>query len=196
MASVASARKNFDADLERARRLLAAVRLPTYQKALVYELAFLRCFLAWEVFLEEIFYAYMLHKPAPDGTIYARYVSPRDEQHARDIIRGEKRFATWARGSEVIKRAELFFERGEPFSSGLGAASSDLADMVVVRNRIAHQSGMAKTQFLELVRKRHGSVPRGTSAGRFLLGTDATATVNRFDTYLQVVYAVSRLVAP
>lgn len=196
MTSVASARNSFDADLERARRLLAAVSLPTYQKALIYELAFLRCFLAWEVFLEETFYAYMLQKPAPDGTVFTRYISPRDEQHARDIIRGERRFATWSRGADVIKRAELFFERGEPFSSGLGAAGGDLADMVVVRNRIAHQSGTAKTKFLDLVRRKHGSVPRGTSAGRFLLGTDATATTNRFEAYLRVVSAVSRVVAP
>lgn len=196
MASVASLRSRFDEDLQRARQLLGAVRLPTYQKALIYELAYLRCFLAWEVFLEETFYAYMLRKPAPDGTLFQRYVNPVSDEHARKIVRGQRRYAMWAKSKEVIGRAELFFDHGEPFASGLGAASSDLADMVVVRNRIAHQSGNAKADFLDLVRRKHGSVPRGTNAGRFLLGSEPAATQNRFEDYLEVITAVSRVIAP
>jgi hypothetical protein len=196
MASVVSLRTRFDEDLKRARQLLEAVRLPTYQKALIYELAYLRCFLAWEVFLEETFYAYMLHKPSPNGTVFKRYVAPKNDGHARDIVRGQRRYATWAKGKEVIGRAELFFDQGEPFASGLASASGDLADMVIVRNRIAHQSGTAKTNFLELVRRKHGSVPRGTNAGRFLLGSEPTAGQNRFDEYLSVISAVSRVIAP
>ena len=196
MASVRSLRDAFDNDLKQARQLLEAVQLPTYRKAVIYELAFLRCFLAWEVFLEGTFYAYMLGKGSPDGTKFGCYVSPRDEQHARDIIRGNRRFATWARSGDVIQRAELYFNNGEPYSSALGSASSDLVDMVIVRNRIAHQSGSAKSNFLDLVRRKHGSVPQGTNAGRFLLGSDVGASENRFEQYLGVISAVSKVVAP
>jgi hypothetical protein len=118
MASVRSLRDAFDNDLAQARRLLEVVKLPTYQKALIYELAFLRCFLAWEVFLEGTFYAYMLQKASPNGSHFSCYMSPRDEQHARDIIRGNRRYATWARSSDVIRRAELYFSNGEPYGNG------------------------------------------------------------------------------
>lgn len=196
MASVHSLRHDFDNDFKKARGLLDAVSLPTYQKALIYELAFLRCFLAWEIFLEETFYAYMLNKAAPDGSTFRRYIAPPNIEHARKIIRGQRQFSAWAQGVEVMDRAQLYFENGEPFVTGLATAGSDLADMVVVRNRIAHGSGTAKSKFLDLVRRKHGSVPQGTNAGRFLLGTDTGFTENRFNAYLGVLTGASRLIAP
>jgi hypothetical protein len=196
MATVISLRNDFDADLKRASDLLEAVQLPYFQLALIYELAFLRCFLAWEIFLEETFYAYMLSKPSPDGTTYGRYVRPRNLQHARKLVRGEGKFSAWANSKMVLKRADLFFDQGEPFSTGLAAASGDLADMGKVRNRIAHRSGTAKSEFLELVRQRHGSVPQGTNAGRFLLGKDPGVAQGRFHVYLSALSGISRVIAP
>lgn len=196
MPAVGALRDDFDNDLRKAEDLLAAVRLPFFQQALIYELAFLRCFLAWEIFLEETFYAYMLRKPAPDGTTYRRYVAPKNTDHAQKIIRGQRRFSAWTNSDEIVRRAELYFDSGEPFTSGLGTISSDLADMVTVRNRIAHRSGSAKTRFLELVRRKHGSVPQGTNAGRFLLGTEAGSSENRFKAYLGILVGASRIIAP
>jgi hypothetical protein len=172
------------------------VSLPHFQAALICELAYLRCFLAWEVFLEECFYAYMLGKESPCGSTFRRYVTPTDARHARRLVKGARKFSTWADSTDVAARAKLFFRDGDPFATALGAASSDLADMVKIRNRIAHRSGTAKSEFLDLVRRRHGSVPPGTNAGRFLLGIDSGATANRFSNYLAVIQAGSRVIAP
>lgn len=88
MASPRALRTNLDADLNRAIALAGAVNLPNFQAALIYELAFLRCFLAWEVFLEETFYAYLLGRSAPNGTAFQRHLMPRNLEHAKQVIRG------------------------------------------------------------------------------------------------------------
>lgn len=196
MASPRALRIALNTDLTRAGALAAAVALPHFQAALIYELAFLRCFLAWEVFVEETFYQYILGRTAPNGTIYRRYLTPRSMVHAKQIVRGGRPFVTWTDPGRIIDRAELFLRDGEPYATALGSASSDLADMVKIRNRIAHRSERASDEFLELVRRKLGSVPQGTSPGRFLRGTDTGAAANRFDTYLALLQVLSGVIVP
>jgi hypothetical protein len=196
MASLRTLRTNLETDLTRATALTNAVALPNFQAALISELAFLRCFLAWEVFLEEAFYQYILGRAAPDGTQYARYLQPRNMTHAKQVIRGGRAFVTWTDTRSIIDRAEMFLRDGEPFATALGNASSDFADMVKIRNRIAHRSDRATADFLELVRRTLGSVPQGMSPGRFLRGTDPANAARRFDNYLTVVRVTAAAIVP
>lgn len=203
--------EDLEADFDRAVNLLDSIRalrfppaaghtfpaLPNFQVALVAELAYLRCFLAWEVFLEEVFVCYALGKPAPNGTTFETYVAPPNEAHARGMITGEGRaFVSWNRPKAVRERAQLFFREGEPFSPALLTISTILSDMIVVRNRIAHRSTSARAKFLDLVRLRLGSVPPGISPGRFLLAPGVTPTLRRIDEYLTELRVVARQIAP
>src|SRR5688572_28131810 len=61
--------------------------LPHFQTALIAELAFLRCFLSWEVFLEDIFVAYVQGSRSPGGASYQSYISSPNLKHTRDLIR-------------------------------------------------------------------------------------------------------------
>jgi hypothetical protein len=211
MARPAQLARNFEQDLDRSIALLDTIRelrfpeasgrrfraLPNFQVALIGELAFLRCFLAWEIFLEEIFMSYAHGHAAPDGTVYPCYVTAPTHSHTRDIVRGEGRgFASWASPSQVTARARLFFKDGEPFESALGTVDTPLTDMVTVRNRIAHRSGSAATKFLALVRQRQGSVQPGMSPGRFLLGPGTNPANRRIDEYLTILRTASRSLAP
>src|SRR6202521_4650386 len=105
MASTRALRTAFEADVNRAIGLTAAVALPHFQAALIYELAFLRCFLAWEVFLEETFYQYVLGRSAPDGTAFTRYLTPRSMSHAKQVVRGGRGFVTWTDPGRIVDRA-------------------------------------------------------------------------------------------
>jgi hypothetical protein len=90
----------------------------------------------------------------------------------------------------------MFLRDGEPYAQALANVSSDLADMVKIRNRIAHRSERATAEFLELVRRKLGHVPQGMSPGRFLRGTDAGATVRRLDAYLVQLRLTAAAIVP
>jgi hypothetical protein len=211
MARPATLYKSFDDELTTSLALLDTVRalrfpasanrrftaLPYFQVALVAELVFLRCFLAWEVFLEEVFISYLMGAPSRDGTTYVTYVAAPSASHARSMVIGERgAFSAWSDGRQVRARANLFFDAGEPFDNGLSTISTALSDMVIVRNRIAHRSGRALERFLGLVRQTHGSVPRGMSAGRFLLAPGASPTTTRLEEYVVVLRGASQLIVP
>jgi hypothetical protein len=185
----------------RALRLPAQVpgrfrALPNFQLALVAELAFLRCFLSWEIFLEECFLAYASGSETPSGTTYTCFLAAPNRESTKAILVGERRaFATWTNPKDVTQRAQLYFEKGEPFASALATAGGALADMVVVRNRIAHRSGTAAQNFLSLIRRRYGSVQPGMSPGRFLLGPAPNPVRRQIDDYVIVLKAASRQIA-
>ena len=200
-----------DSDLDKAVALVDAVRalrlppaagggfraLPNFQVALIAELSFLRCFLAWEVFLEEIFLSYAQGKAAPGGTVFPSYVAAPTQAHLRDMLRGERRpFVSWSNPTDVTRRAGLYLKDGEPFQSALATISTPLNDMITVRNRIAHRSGTAATRFLALVRQRHGSVQPGMSPGRFLLAPGTNPASRRLDEYVVLLKTTARAIAP
>lgn len=203
--------QTFEEELDRSVALLDAVRelrfppsarrrfpaLPNSQLALIAELSFLRCFLSWEVFLEEVFMAYALGGASRDGSHFVCYMAAPDSSHAREMVKGESRgFVAWADPNGVLKRARLFFDGGEPFETALSTISTPLNDMVVVRNRVAHRSGRAADRFLELVRRQHGAVTRGMSAGRFLLSPGTNPNQRRLDEYVVLLRAAGAIIVP
>lgn len=170
--------------------------LPYLQLALIAELAFLRSYIAWETYLEELFVCYARGMPAADGTRFPCYLAAPNTAHLRVIIVGERRgFASWSDASQVRKRSRLYFSDGEPFVSVLDNASTSLDDMSIVRNRIAHRSGTAAKKFLDLVRARTGTIQPGVNPGRFLLARGADPSRRRLDEYLEVLRLAGRQLA-
>lgn len=78
-------------------------------------------------------------------------------------------YVDWTKLDEVITKAELYFEKGEPFANTLRNASAQLEDMKILRNRIAHRSKYSEAKFQALVRQKMGYNPRGIVPGKFLL---------------------------
>jgi len=78
-------------------------------------------------------------------------------------------YVDWTKLDEVITKAELYFDKGEPFANTLRNASAKLEDMKILRNRIAHRSKHSEAKFQDLVRQKMGYNPRGIVPGKFLL---------------------------
>jgi hypothetical protein len=210
MATAQTLFETFERDLTRSVELVADVQrlrlppeiggkfraLPYLQLALIAELAFLRSFITWESFLEEIFICYGCGREACDGTRFTTFVAPPNEQHLREMIVGERRaYASWSVVDDVRRRATIFFSGGEPFVPVLDSASTALKDMVVVRNRIAHRSPSASKKFLSLVQQRHGTVQPGMSPGRFLLREGTDQSMRRLDEYSEVLRLAAKQLA-
>ena len=142
------------------------LRRKTY---LIAELSFLQLFISWEDILEQTFTRYMCGGKTASGYSPRRYVQPTTLEHALDIIKQERVFVDWTRWEEIITRANLYFQNGEPFANAIRGALVQLNEIKTIRNRIAHRSEYSIERFLRLVRDKFGYNPRGMTPGRLLL---------------------------
>jgi len=132
------------------------------------ELAFLRAFLAWEIFLEKSFVAYLCGELPRRGRMPKRYYFPPNQKMVMDWLAEGRDYAKWANPLEVAARAERHFAHGYPFSSILEANHSSLKAANTIRNMIAHESASARTKFENVVREALGTLPVKNTPGAFL----------------------------
>lgn len=185
----------FERELNRSSDLLADVQalrraapgnpklgLPQLQLNLVRELAFLRCVLAWEVFLEDSFVVYLTGAVKLSGKPAKVRVEARTATLARSVLVGTQDFLSWSGNETVKSRANVWFKDGEPYVSALNQLSTH-KEIRIVRNRIAHDSGEAKTKFAALRAKQvsNAASRKGMGPGAFL--ARVTAGVSRYDAY-------------
>jgi hypothetical protein len=137
---------------------------------LAYELAFLRVFLAWEVFLEDVFLRLLCGyarsggalEPLAAGQNYRRTLA--DAEIA--VLQG-RAYKLWHNPTDVVDRAKIFFT-GSAFELAIASKQADLGYYAAIRHRIAHAQEHARIQFdlatMQLAARRY----RGSRPGRFL----------------------------
>jgi hypothetical protein len=81
---------------------------------------------------------------------------------------------TWSSWSDVVDRAQLFFQAGAPFSTLTHLQRDRLTDAIRIRNRIAHSSTKVRNDFNEVARRHLGLAPdkrlsQGYDVGQLLL---------------------------
>lgn len=136
------------------------------------EMAFLRAFLGWELFLEESFVLFLVGQKPPRGRAPYRHTFPPDLEKAREWVVPEgKDYAKWNIAAHVASRAERHFRSGGPFASVLRANQNTLEDARFIRNAIAHDSASAFNRFEEVVRRALLIVPPNLTVGGFLSTT-------------------------
>jgi len=196
-ASLPHVLKDLERNVNNCQSLITKVKnlgMPRIQVEIITELAFLRIFIAWEIFLEESFIRYLVGAKLPSGYSPKRFVNPSNMEVAKKIILGERReYIKWNSASEVIARSEIYFKDGEPYGNVLQGATTDLDDMNVIRNRITHMSTISKDKFNNFVRRRFGHGIRGMTPGRFLLTPSSTQTTF-FDYYVDIIKTTSEII--
>ncbi len=191
----ATAKKQLLSALETAMRIYAPAREmcryssesfneTTYQPnvaAKVVGLAFLSAVAAWEDFVEDVYLSYLCGYQAPNG--YAprlRAGRAQNKTHALLLAAGEsnekeaERKLRWSNFKWVQALSTVHFVPNNVFTA---VADQDVAwlDLAqIVRNRVAHNSEKAKSQYKaalnRLMREKPDSpLPRGFSPGKFLI---------------------------
>lgn len=147
-------------------------------------LQLLRMYLAWEEFIEAVFLRYMC------GCVSHSGFSPpllanreRNIKGAMKTLFGKHRYLVWS-PSEILSRAQTYFQNAEPFSTAVRSASHQIEAICTIRNRFAHRSEYAQAQFRRLVRNELGYNPPGMTPGRFLL-TQRIGSIVRGQTFFQ-----------
>jgi hypothetical protein len=145
-------------------------QLTTRRIEALYEMAFLRAFVGWEVFLEETFSRYLcgyvsVHGalPRPVGMSYAPTLAA-----AETLVLGSKQYLLWHNPTHVIARCSSHFQPGSFYETVVSSSTARIQNMANVRHRIAHGSSDSAKKFdaatLSLVGKQYQSA----SAGKFL----------------------------
>jgi len=167
------------------------------QLEMVAEMAFLRIFMAWESFLEESFIRYMAGASSPSGYTPNARSRAQNMSHALELVSSGRDYTHWNSPSEVIRRAALYFQDGEPYRGVLEPASTELEEMNTIRNRITHKSKYSRSQFNAFVRRKFGHGVRGMTPGRFLLASPLRPPPNTFlDYYIEVIKIASGKIVP
>lgn len=136
---------------------------------MVIKQSFVSAFTEWEHFLENSTIAYALGEPSKKGHILTRYILPKDEEHANQLIKGTSVYPDWSKMETVIKLSEAFFEDGKPYKEALQGFSSKYKEIKKVRNLIVHNSLKSTDEFNSLVRTALRASSVGISVTEFLL---------------------------
>ena len=133
-------------------------------------LALFRIQMAWETFLENVFLRYMCGAMSASGysTILLGNPRPSISDAMNELLSPSLRYLNWT-PTDVLYRANNYFDQGEPFSSTISAITQTLREIAGVRNCLAHRSEYATQEFRSVVRRSFGYLPRGINPGRFLL---------------------------
>ena len=117
------------------------------KKDFIISSAFLKMFIFWEEFLESSFLTYLTGEPSTSGTTVDCCVTPRDLDHASEILIGTQNYVDWASCDVVRRLAKIYLSDGDPISSNLLSISRELADLKTVRNAAAHMSSTTGHKF-------------------------------------------------
>jgi hypothetical protein len=161
----------------------------------VRELAFLRCVLAWEVFLEDSFVVYLTGGTGLSGKKAKARIIARTGPQARSVLLGGQDYLTWTSADAVKKRAQVWFSDSEPYLTALAAMATH-REIRIVRNRIAHNSGEAQKKFSELRKQKvaNAAARHGMGPGGFL-ARPAGGQPTRFDAYVADLRAAATTIA-
>jgi hypothetical protein len=175
----------------------ARAQITTQRRDLLIEIAFLRAFTGWEIFLEETFLLYLLGHHPPKGLPPRRYGFPQDKNAASEWCSDGKEYAKW-NSADVRRRANRWFKDGKPFTPALQSQQSRLDQLVTIRNAIAHESSAARTKFEGLVRIELQALPPGITVGGFLLTLQPNSNppISYLDFYLGQVQQVALNIVP
>ena len=145
----------------------------------MYELAYLRIFAAWEVFLEESFLRLMCGFVSAGHSHPTKAPGPRTIEDARLAVLGGRRFKPWHDPTVVVDRAAKFFSSvpgvDVPHHSVVSSALALIKDFSEIRHHIAHLTDDTRTKYQAATMRLCGA-RFGRRAGRFLRSEHIDAT--------------------
>jgi hypothetical protein len=114
---------------------------------------YLDLFTEFEGLIENLFIGVLSGTVSPDNPDVVRKVSIKPVSESASVIMGEKRsHLDWLPyGDNTIKRANLYFRDGKPFTLLNDMQKNEIANYHKIRNAIAHKSKSARNDFLTII---------------------------------------------
>jgi hypothetical protein len=175
----------------------AKAQITPKRRDMLTEMAFLRAFTAWEMFLEETFLLYLVGYKAPRAARPKRCGFPADLVAASEWCNDGKDYVTWD-APNVRKRADRWLDQGTPFTPALRVQQNRFEQLATLRNAIAHESPFSKRKFQNLVRLELPTVPAAMSVGAFLVSLvpNITPPTSYLDHYFDHLERAAKTIVP
>lgn len=162
----------------------------------VYEGIFLKAVTEFEAYIESLFMGILHNKYKLTGRKKPARVVFDSKQIAYDIVLGGNSYVDWMPYDKLKKRANIFFEKGEPFTILDPTERDTLTQIMAIRNAIAHNSSYSKKRFEESVIRGAAGLPteHKSPAGflRYVYRTGPNQT--KFENYmLELVGIASKI---
>ena len=159
-------------------------------------LAFMRMVGAWEQFLEDVFLRYLVgvtvagNQPVLVQGRFATIEAAFADLCANPAATRDTQFLSWNHWKDIRRRARVYFQPGDPFTTTLtGANTPGAAGQVAttcmdraidIRNRVAHPSRSAKAKFKTAALAFGAGNARGTLPKAFMVADLLTMTCRHF----------------
>ncbi len=103
------------------------------------ELVFLKIYLSWEIFLEDVFIKSILISKNYYKII--SYIKPKSYSQAIELLKKDNEtYSDWTDVDKVIRKSDKYFLKGFPLSDNLKLIRTELREMKTTRNNIVHVS--------------------------------------------------------
>jgi hypothetical protein len=158
------------------RKAWSTVRLEA-----LYELAYLRVFAAWEMYLEALFYRSLCGYTSVAGQeqLIRGHYFPSLAVAEADLLAGNT-YALWHKPQKVIDRCQRYIRSGAGCpcvqEATITANVTNLVHLASTRHRIAHNQPDAKTKFDAATLHFAGRTYHGSRPGKFLRDYDTSKT--------------------
>lgn len=153
----------------------------------LYELAFLRVFVAWEMCLEDVFYRTLCGYASSAGqdTLVAGTYYP-SLAAAKIAVQGSWPFLLWSNPAKVIPRCQTHITSGRQ-EAAIASHQARLTHFASVRHRIVHGQEHAKQNFDNATLAISGRTYPASRPGKFL--RDSPVSVYPKQTYLEIIFS-------
>ncbi|MDP3296017.1 MAG: hypothetical protein Q8N09_00220 [Thermodesulfovibrionia bacterium] len=112
----------------------------------------------------------------------------------RDIVYGTKSYIDWFPYDQTLKRSNIFFKNGLPFSSLEKQNKTILQEMVYIRNALAHKSRHALKMFNREVIKDKVLIPKEKSPIGYLRRIVALAPrQTQYEVYISEIANIAKI---
>lgn len=159
--------------------------LPKRELEAVYELAFLKMFIAFETELVELFKTNLMMPVDSAGRIRSNFPVTNRAQAGR-LLLGTNRYFQLLPIEQMEKIARVYLKNGGPFVTLGPDHRLAVSKAYAIRNHIAHRSADSKLSYQKKI-LNSATLPRSSSSPGYYLRSSMTATVTYFDHHVSQI---------
>lgn len=147
---------------------------------------------SFEHLIEDLFIGLLVGRIRCASQVIAPRVSFQSDRVARDIVFGGRNYVDWFPYGNAEQKARAFFRKGLPFTGLDRTDKTQLEQLLIVRNAIAHKSDHSKRMFEDKVLSSLTLMPRERTPAGFLRSVFRIApTQTRYEDLVATMAAVA-----
>lgn len=167
------------------KMILDDSRFTRIQKASIIEGLFLKVITCFEASIENLFLGLLNGALSSSQIGVCSNFKIRPISFTQKVLLLDREYLDWLPIEKTIKKAELAFVDGNPFSKIDDSKKGALSEIYKIRNAIAHESEHSKNKFLKITNGA-SLLPEERTPGGYLISKPSQNRESRFDIYITI----------